>query len=170
MINRMRKQEAQARLGSGREADTSQKDAAGTALRAVPEQEEPAAAQAAAGSKTAEDSRELQTSAGISTDWPHTEKDAPTAGTSPETGTGEPDSKAPGTDTGQDGDSIPAIHGTAAGQDGDGQNGGGQPEPTGRPGAQREEMKVFKSPYPRFTHHAPYHGKWGVGSKIRKGF
>ena len=145
MINRMRKQEAQARLGSGREADTAQKDTAGTDPRTVPGQEEPAAARAAAGSETAEDSREPQTSAGISTDRPHTEKDAPAAGASPETETGEPDGKAPGTDTGRDGDGIPAGRGTAADPDGDGQDGGGQPEPTGRPGAQREEMKVFNT-------------------------
>lgn len=112
MINRMRKQEAQARLGSGREADTAQKDTAGTDPRTVPGQEEPAAARAAAGSETAEDSREPQTSAGISTDRPHTEKDAPAAGASPETETGEPDGKAPGTDTGRDGDGIPAGRGS----------------------------------------------------------
>ena len=146
MINRMRKQEAQARLGSGsgadaaqKDVDAAQKDAAGTDRCATPaEQTEPAAPDSAA-----QDSREPQTSTVANADLPHMEKDAPAAGASPETGTGEPSGKAPETAQGHD-TADSATDGTPADQGGDVQEDKGRPEPAERPTPQ-ENMKVYNT-------------------------
>lgn len=165
MINRMRKQEAQARLGSGREADTTQKDAAAaqedapaTDPRTIPEQTGPAA-ETATGSAAAKDGREPQAPTDANTDGQYTGKDTPATAASPETAQGQDtgDSTTPGTATTQGvndnpaavtattqgGDGSPAA-GTATGQARNVPEGKGQPEPAGRP-APQENMKVYNT-------------------------
>ncbi len=132
MINRMRKQEAQARLGYGRDVD------------AVPEKKEPAEPQTTAGTAAEKGTGEpsghmdaaLEKGSAGTGNGAAAGKDTQTAGSVP---------IASGTAPGQDEHGSPMPDGTAAEEDGEGQDGQGRPEPAQRPGAQQENLKVFST-------------------------